>query len=133
MPKTPRRQRGGFNGVLQKVLPSRSPTFGSAAAQSSCRFTSDGITSPCSWYSSLSAELGSVAFLIFDRLLYVLSRKHRMRIFVSSTFEDLREHRAAAIRVLRQHGHEVLAMEDLVALSAAPLTKVLEMVDRSEA
>jgi Domain of unknown function (DUF4062) len=56
-----------------------------------------------------------------------------MRIFVSSTFEDLREHRAAAIRVLRQLGHEVLAMEDLVALSAAPLTKVLEMVDRSEA
>src|SRR4051812_20981291 len=56
-----------------------------------------------------------------------------MRIFVSSTFEDLREHRAAAIRVLRQLGHEVLAMEDLVALSAAPLTKVSEMVDRSEA
>src|SRR3954463_5308218 len=56
-----------------------------------------------------------------------------MRIFVSSTFEDSREHRAAAIRVLRQLGHEVLAMEDLVALSAAPLAKVLEMVDRSEA
>src|SRR5688572_21328286 len=31
-----------------------------------------------------------------------------MRIFVSSSFEDLREHRAAAIRVLRQLGHEVL-------------------------
>lgn len=56
-----------------------------------------------------------------------------MRIFVSSSFEDLREHRAAAIRVLRQLGHEVLAMEDMIAGSAAPLTKVLEMVDRSEA
>jgi hypothetical protein len=56
-----------------------------------------------------------------------------MRIFVSSSFEDLREHRAAAIRVLRQLGHEVLAMEDLTAASAAPLAKVLEMVDRSEA
>jgi hypothetical protein len=56
-----------------------------------------------------------------------------MRIFVSSSFEDLREHRAAAIRVLRQLGHEVLAMEDLIAASAAPLAKVLEMVDRSEA
>jgi hypothetical protein len=56
-----------------------------------------------------------------------------MRIFVSSSFEDLREHRAAAIRVLRQLGHEVLAMEDMVAGSTAPLTKVLEMVDRSEA
>lgn len=56
-----------------------------------------------------------------------------MRIFVSSTFEDLREHRAAAIRVLRQLGHEVLAMEDMVAASDTPLAKVLEMVDRSEA
>lgn len=56
-----------------------------------------------------------------------------MRIFVSSTFEDLKEHRAAAIHVLRQLGHEVLAMEDLIAASATPLAKVLEMVDRSEA
>jgi Domain of unknown function (DUF4062) len=56
-----------------------------------------------------------------------------MRIFVSSSFEDLKEHRAAAIRVLRQLGHEVLAMEDLIAASTAPLAKVLEMVDRSEA
>jgi hypothetical protein len=56
-----------------------------------------------------------------------------MRIFVSSSFEDLREHRTAAIRVLRQLGHEVLAMEDMVAGSSAPLSKVLEMVDRSEA
>jgi hypothetical protein len=56
-----------------------------------------------------------------------------MRVFVSSSFEDLREHRAAAIRVLRQLGHEVLAMEDMIAGSAPPLAKVLEMVDRSEA
>ena len=52
-----------------------------------------------------------------------------MRIFVSSSFEDLKEHRTAAIRVLRQLGHEVLAMEDVIAASAAPLAKVLEMVD----
>jgi hypothetical protein len=56
-----------------------------------------------------------------------------MRVFVSSSFEDLREHRAAAIRVLRQLGHEVLAMEDMIAGSVAPLPKVLDMVDRSEA
>lgn len=56
-----------------------------------------------------------------------------MRIFVSSSFEDLREHRSAAIRVLRQLGHEVIAMEDMVAGPGAPLNKVLEMVDRSEA
>src|SRR5918996_3254759 len=56
-----------------------------------------------------------------------------MRIFVSSSFEDLKEHRAAAIRVLRQLGHEVLAMEDMIAGVSAPLAKVAEMVDRSEA
>ncbi len=56
-----------------------------------------------------------------------------MRVFVSSSFEDLREHRAAAIRVLRQMGHEVVAMEDMVAGAALPLTKVLQMVDRCEA
>lgn len=55
-----------------------------------------------------------------------------MRIFVSSTFEDLTEHRAAAIRVLRQLGHEVVVMEDMVAGDAAPLHKVIEMVDRCE-
>lgn len=56
-----------------------------------------------------------------------------MRIFVSSSFEDLREHRAAAIRILRQLGHQVLAMEDMLAGSATPLAKVIDMVDRSEA
>jgi len=56
-----------------------------------------------------------------------------MRIFVSSSFEDLREHRAAVIRILHQLGHEVLAMEDLTAGTAAPVSKVLAMVDRSEA
>jgi hypothetical protein len=56
-----------------------------------------------------------------------------MRIFVSSSFEDLSEHRAAAIRVLRQLGHEVVAMEEMVAGAVAPLAKVIDMVDRSEA
>src|SRR5262245_17774852 len=60
-------------------------------------------------------------------------RRSPMRVFVSSSFEDLREHRAAAIRVLRQLGHDVVAMEDMTAGSATPLIKVLEMVDRSEA
>ena len=44
-----------------------------------------------------------------------------MRIFVSSSFEDLKEHRACAIRILRQLGHEVIAMEDMTAGSLAPL------------
>src|SRR5438874_786088 len=55
-----------------------------------------------------------------------------MRVFVSSSFEDLRDHRAAAIRVLRQLGHDVVAMEDLVAGAAVPLKRVLEDVKRCD-
>jgi len=55
-----------------------------------------------------------------------------MRIFVSSSFQDLQEYRQAAIRVLRQLGHEVVAMEDFVAASTAPLDLVLNKVERCE-
>lgn len=56
-----------------------------------------------------------------------------MKVYVSSTFVDLKEYRAAAIRILRQLGHEVLAMEDYVADSAIPLEKCLEHVQSCEA
>ena len=55
-----------------------------------------------------------------------------MRIYVSSTFEDLREHRRAVGRVLRQLGHEVAAMEEYVAEGTRPLAKVLEDVAASD-
>jgi hypothetical protein len=48
-----------------------------------------------------------------------------MRIYVSSTFRDLEEHRRACIRVLRQLGHEVVSMEDYVAESSIPVEKVV--------
>lgn len=38
-----------------------------------------------------------------------------MRIFVSSSFQDLQDYRFAAIRLLCPLGHEVVAMEDFVA------------------
>ena len=40
-----------------------------------------------------------------------------MRIFVSSSFEDLREHRAAVIRLLRELRYEVMALEDMNIIS----------------
>ena len=55
-----------------------------------------------------------------------------MRIFVSSSFQDLQEYRHAAIRVLRQLGHEVVAMEDFVAASEVPLKQVLDKLERCE-
>jgi hypothetical protein len=37
-----------------------------------------------------------------------------MRIFVSSSFQDLQDYRVTAIRVLRQLGHEVVAITELM-------------------
>lgn len=56
-----------------------------------------------------------------------------MRIFVSSTSEDLAEHRAAAIQGLRRLGHEVVAMEDFTAVGSYPVDRVLELVRESDA
>lgn len=55
-----------------------------------------------------------------------------MRVYVSSTFEDLRAHRDAVVAILRQLGHEVAAMEDYVAEAERPLSKVLDDVAASD-
>jgi len=55
-----------------------------------------------------------------------------MRIFVSSSFQDLQDYRLVSIRVLRQLGHEVVAMEDFVAASVVPLEFVLKKVEQCE-
>jgi hypothetical protein len=47
-----------------------------------------------------------------------------VRIYLSSTYVDLVEHRAAVARVLRQMGHEVIGMEEYVAEGARPLEQV---------
>jgi len=43
------------------------------------------------------------------------------RIYLSSTFADLEEHRALVTKTLHQSGHEVTAMEDYVARDDRPL------------
>lgn len=54
------------------------------------------------------------------------------RIYVSSTFEDLKEHRAAVCQTLRQMHHEVISMEDYVAGDRRPADKCLADVAASE-
>lgn len=56
-----------------------------------------------------------------------------MRVFVSSTFQDLEPYREAVLRGLRQIGHDVVAMEDFTAASAPPLQRVLERVTEADA
>lgn len=54
------------------------------------------------------------------------------RVFVSSTFKDLEEYRKKVSLVLRQMGHEDVAMEYFVAEDKKPLDKCLEAVDSSD-
>jgi tetratricopeptide (TPR) repeat protein len=47
------------------------------------------------------------------------------RIYVSSTYSDLTQHREQVYRALRELGHDVIAMEDYVATDQRPLAKCL--------
>ena len=47
------------------------------------------------------------------------------RIYVSSTYGDLKEHREEVYRTLRKLGHDVVAMEDYVAADQRPLERCL--------
>jgi tetratricopeptide (TPR) repeat protein len=50
------------------------------------------------------------------------------RIYVSSTYSDLRAHREKVYRVLRKLRHDVVAMEDYVAADQRPLDRCLDDV-----
>ena len=54
------------------------------------------------------------------------------RIYVSSTYRDLRDHREHIYRTLRQLNHDVVAMEDYVAADQRPLERCLADVSASD-
>jgi hypothetical protein len=47
------------------------------------------------------------------------------KIYISSTYSDLKEYREKVYRILSQWGHQVIAMEDYVASDQRPLDKCL--------
>jgi len=51
-----------------------------------------------------------------------------MRVYLSSTFEDLVEYRAAAAQALHRLSHQVIQMENYVSAPTTPLLKVVEDV-----
>ena len=53
-------------------------------------------------------------------------------IYLSSTYEDLKEHRRAVFDALRQSDYRVIAMEDYVATDERPVEKCLNDVDQSD-
>jgi hypothetical protein len=46
-----------------------------------------------------------------------------MKVYVSSTYQDLIEHRAAVDRTLRRMGHDVIGMEQYVAVGSKPVDR----------
>lgn len=54
------------------------------------------------------------------------------RIYLSSTYSDLKEFRQVVYSTLRQMGHDAIAMEDYVATDVRPLEKCLEDVAASD-
>jgi len=46
-----------------------------------------------------------------------------MKVYVSSTYQDLIEHRAAVDRILRRMGHDVIGMEQYVAEGSKPVER----------
>jgi hypothetical protein len=54
------------------------------------------------------------------------------RIYISSTYEDLKVHRKRVYRTLRKMSHDVVAMEDYVAADVRPVDKCLADVVASD-
>jgi hypothetical protein len=55
------------------------------------------------------------------------------RIYISSTYEDLKPYRSAVASYLRKLNKQVICMEDYVASDTRPLAKCVQDVDRSDA
>ncbi len=54
------------------------------------------------------------------------------KIYISSTYNDLKEYREAVYRTLRKMRHDVIAMEDYVATDQRPIDKCLNDVEGCE-
>lgn len=53
-------------------------------------------------------------------------------VYLSSTYEDLKDYRRAAFEALRKSGHHVIAMEDYVATDQRPVHKCLQDVRQAD-
>jgi Domain of unknown function (DUF4062) len=53
-------------------------------------------------------------------------------IYLSSTYEDLKDYRIAVFEALRKAGYQVLAMEDYVAADKRPVDKCLADVAEAD-
>jgi hypothetical protein len=55
-----------------------------------------------------------------------------MKVYLSSSYRDLRDHRAAVALTLRRMGHDVIGMEEYVAEGVTPLARSLADVESAD-
>jgi hypothetical protein len=55
-----------------------------------------------------------------------------VKVYLSSSYKDLREHRAAVALTLRRMGHDVIGMEEYVAEGVTPLARSLADVESAD-
>jgi len=55
-----------------------------------------------------------------------------IKIYLSSTYEDLKDHRRTVFDALRQSGYQVINMEDYVARDERPVEACLKDVAKSD-
>jgi Domain of unknown function (DUF4062) len=60
-------------------------------------------------------------------------RSNFMKVYISSTYQDLFEHRAAMDRTLRRMGHDVIGMEQYIAEGSKPVDRCKADVRASDA
>jgi hypothetical protein len=53
-------------------------------------------------------------------------------VYLSSTYEDLQDHRRAVFEALRKSGYQVIGMEDYVATEQRPVDKCLMDVEKAD-
>ena len=53
-------------------------------------------------------------------------------IYLSSTYEDLKEYREVVYKALRKSGYDVIAMEDYVAADQRPVEKCSDDVKKAD-
>jgi hypothetical protein len=55
-----------------------------------------------------------------------------MKVYISSTYQDLIDHRAAVDRTLRRMGHDVIGMEQYIAEGSKPVDRCKADVQASD-
>ena len=73
-----------------------------------------------------SVECAAYAFTLIHACIAMAT------IYLSSTYEDLKDYRRVVFDALRQSGYQVIAMEEYVATDQRPVDKCLKDVEKAD-